>query len=281
MAQFSRNLVLLGDAAVGKTSLIRRFVVDKYDDKYITTIGKKVSKKDVTVRPEGKEGADVTLMIWDIIGQKGYRQIQSLSFMHAHAALLVADVTRADTLESLKSYWIPLILKVTGPVPTIILGNKSDLKTEAQFSVKDLEKLAGSCEGFGAKLPSYLTSAKTGVNVEEAFGDIADRILEQKTTPRVLIPPQLMDTDEISSVQDIVDHIVTDFADQFGGIENATPFVKHQLEVTGLDLARPTETAVLNFVERLAKVESTFREKHVVEKNRQARLRLFQYKGKS
>lgn len=279
MARYSRNLVLLGDAAVGKTSLIRRFVVDKYDDKYITTIGKKVTRKEVVLDPEGETPDEVSLMIWDIIGQKGYKYTQSVSFMHAHGALMVADMTRAETLESLKSYWIPLILKVTGPIPIIFLGNKADLKDEAQFSLNDIEKLADSYEWSGVKLPAYLTSAKTGAGVEDAFVNVADQILKHKVSTKINIPWQIMDRDEIGSMQDVVDHIVADFADQFGGIENATPFIKHQLEASGLDLAKPSEAAVLNFVERLRKVEGTFREKSVVEKNRMARLKLFQYKS--
>lgn len=277
MAQYSRNLVLLGDSAVGKTSLIRRYVVDKYDDEYISTIGKKVTKKEVVLGPKD-DPTSVTLMIWDIIGQKGFKYTQSVSFMHAHGALLVADLTRKDTLESLRSYWVPLLLKVTGPIPIIFMGNKADLEKEAQFSLGDLEKLADSCEGFGAKLPSYLTSAKTGDNVEDVFVNVAGQIVKHKASLKLNIPWQLMDRNEIGSLQDVVDHIIADFSDQLGGIENATPFIKHQLESSGLDLAKPNEQAILQFIERLAKVEQTFRPQEMVDENKAARLRLFQYK---
>src|SRR5438093_958600 len=70
-----RKILLLGDGAVGKTSLIRRFVVDKFSDEYITTIGTKVTKKDLRIESPGK-ATDMTFMIWDVLGQKGYRGIE-------------------------------------------------------------------------------------------------------------------------------------------------------------------------------------------------------------
>src|SRR5436309_1950018 len=91
-----RKILLLGDGAVGKTSLIRRFVVDKFSDDYITTIGTKVTKKDLRIESPSK-ATDMTFMIWDVLGQKGYRGIQESSFQGAKGALLVYDVTRPET----------------------------------------------------------------------------------------------------------------------------------------------------------------------------------------
>ena len=66
----SKKIVVLGDPAVGKTSLIRRFVINAFDDKYLTTIGAKIVKKEVQLRSGGaKPDIDVTLMIWDVAGQ--------------------------------------------------------------------------------------------------------------------------------------------------------------------------------------------------------------------
>jgi len=111
-----RKILLLGDGAVGKTSLIRRFVVDKFSDDYITTIGTKVTKKDLRLESPGK-ATDMTFMIWDVLGQKGYRGIQESSFQGAKGALLVYDVTRPETAESLHEYWIPHLLR-DGPDST-------------------------------------------------------------------------------------------------------------------------------------------------------------------
>src|SRR5439155_26164347 len=121
-----RKILLLGDGAVGKTSLIRRFVVDKFSDEYITTIGTKVTKKDLQIESPSK-ATDMTFMIWDVLGQKGYRGIQESSFQGAKGALLVYDVTRAETAERLHEYWIRDFLSVTVLIPIVLVANKVDL----------------------------------------------------------------------------------------------------------------------------------------------------------
>ena len=274
-----KNIVLLGDSSVGKTSLIRKYVIDQFSDDYITTIGTKVTKKEVSVGPKD-DRTDMTLMIWDIIGQKGYRYTQSMSFQGMHGALLVADLTRKDTLNSLMSYWIPQILKMAGPVPMIFLGNKCDLTDEIQFDLSDIQKVADSCVGFGSESICYLTSAKTGDHVEEAFGDMAELTKMKAPKPKMVIPWNLMDTSEIGDLKDVLDHILADFSDQYGGLEHATPVIKHQMELSELDLISPSEVSVLKFVERLAMIESSFKSEAEVERNRQNRIKLFGYKDR-
>src|SRR5207249_11546858 len=116
-----RKILLLGDGAVGKTSLIRRFVVDKFSDDYITTIGTKVTKKDLRLESPGK-ATDLTSMIWDVLGQKGYKGIQESSFQGAKGALLIYDVSRQETLQSLQDYWIPHLMSVTEAMPRVVGG---------------------------------------------------------------------------------------------------------------------------------------------------------------
>lgn len=277
--KYTKNIVLLGDSAVGKTSLVRRYVIDSYDDKYITTIGKKVTKKEITLNTEDGQ-AQINLMIWDIIGQKGYRQMQSTSFNHANGAILVSDLTRKETLESLQSYWIPLLLQSTGPIPMTIIGNKDDLTDQIQISMAELQDMAEKCQGFGVKNECFITSAKSGNNVETAFLHLADQVIKAPNPIKFNISTELLDKDEISTFQDVVDHIVADFADQFGGIENATPFIRQQLEKSGLSLAKPNEPAVLQFIENLAYIEGTYKTPKEVETNRMNRIKLFGYKTK-
>ncbi len=125
--KIKKNVILLGDGAVGKTSLIKRFVLDQFDDKYITTIGTKVTKKELFVGSQ-ENGADMTLLVWGTLGQKGYRYTQSLSLGGIEGALLVPELTRPEPLESLKEYWIPSLISVTGPIPLAFIGNKADLE---------------------------------------------------------------------------------------------------------------------------------------------------------
>src|SRR5438128_10845183 len=110
-----RKILLLGDGAVGKTSLIRRFVVDKFSDDYIPTIGTKVTKKDLRIESPGR-ATDMSFMIWDGLGQKRYRGIQQSSFQGAKAALLVSDLTRPEPAESLYEYWSPPCPSISDPI---------------------------------------------------------------------------------------------------------------------------------------------------------------------
>ncbi|MCK5037563.1 MAG: GTP-binding protein [Thermoplasmata archaeon] len=277
MSVIKRNIVLVGDASVGKTSLVRRFVTDNFSDKYITTIGLKVTKKEVDIGPDDDK-THMVLMIWDIIGQKGYKHTQSLSFKGVNGALLVMDLTREETLDSLLGYWIPLILKTVGPVPLIFLGNKADLKDEAQFGLEEIRSVAQKSESFGSTNECFLTSAKTGENVEEAFIRMAELTKERHSSPMFNPSNDIMQKDDIFTITDVVDNIIADFSEQFGGIENATPIVKFQLNAAGLILDKPNEISVIKFVENLAHIESSFKTEVEVKKNRNNRLQLFGYK---
>src|SRR3989337_1791839 len=159
------KICLVGEKAVGKTSLIRRYVLNMFDDHYITTIGTKVSKKEVRVfRPEQDLLVDVAMTIWDIMGEKGFRELlKDAYFYGANGILAVADLTRKRTLDDLDD-WIDGVEQVVGKVPILIAVNKSDLVSDAQFTEKDVEQVAKAFESV-----YLMTSAKTGEHVEEAF----------------------------------------------------------------------------------------------------------------
>jgi small GTP-binding protein len=164
-AKYIIKLCLLGDGAVGKTSLVRRFVFDVFDDKYIQTFGTKVSKKSMVI-----EGETMDLLIWDILGQKTHESLHEAYYRGAAGALAVCDFTRPETMKNLKS-WIGSFRSVVGDPPVLILGNKSDL--DKAYSVADLKAFASS---IGCEILE--TSAKTGLNVENAFAMIGKRLLE-------------------------------------------------------------------------------------------------------
>lgn len=168
-----RNLIkkicLLGDGAVGKTSLIRKYVWDAFDDKYITTIGAKVTKKVVNFEEKGTE-FKCAMMIHDIVGQVEFEKIHKQYYRGSEGAFLVCDLTRKDTLEHI-GWWLESLSEVVGKVPIILIGNKLDLEKDYQVSFKDV---AGQAKEFGC--PYFLTSAKTGENVEKAFENMAVRV---------------------------------------------------------------------------------------------------------
>ena len=171
-----KKIIMLGDGAVGKTSLIRKYVEDQFDDNYIFTIGTKVTKKQVNVETDEGE-VKVNMVIWDILGQTDYHRTQNEAFKGAAGALVVCDITRKETLENLEKYWIPQFEKTAGKVPIVFIGNKSDLKAQAQFSAAELtdraQKLASP-----AKATTFMTSAKTGKNVPNVFENLAMKMVK-------------------------------------------------------------------------------------------------------
>lgn len=166
-----KKICLLGDGAVGKTTLIKKFVYDRFDDKYIMTFGTKVTKKGVSLTVGGT-GFDLTMMIWDILGQRVHDSLHATYYQGAAGALLVCDVTRKQTLEGLDE-WVRVFRSVCPESPIVFLGNKSDLKHEAQVSEADLAELASGNGG-----NHYMTSAKTGAHVEDAFMKMGTLIVE-------------------------------------------------------------------------------------------------------
>lgn len=170
------KICLIGDVGVGKTSLIRRFVLDAFDDKYIATIGTKVTKKEIEVK-DPKTGAPqrVILLVWDIMGQPSFREVlREAYFYGVEGSLAVCDVTSKESLGELR-YWIKAMTSTTGKVPIVFLGNKCDLREETRVPFQDLEVFAKKHDS-----PAMLTSAKTGYNVEQAFSTLVEMMLYPK-----------------------------------------------------------------------------------------------------
>ena len=159
-----KKICLTGDPAVGKTCLIRRFVVDEFDDSYITTIGAKVTKKRLVVAfPERAVCVNLSLMIWDVAGQKEYRQFHEMYLRGMEGVIAVADLTRKSTFSGLDAA-IRLADRTGTDVPMIFLLNKCDLADPSFDELKDI-RTAASQHG----IPVLVTSARTGTNVELAF----------------------------------------------------------------------------------------------------------------
>lgn len=170
------KICFLGDSSVGKTSLIRKFVFDTFDDSYLMTMGTKVTKKTVTIdAPELDKKFNVTFMIWDIIGDIHFRGLLHHSYLHGAAgALLVCDITRPETLESLTTWVESLQMESEEEVPVVFMGNKCDLANEQKLNQDDVKKLADVYSSLW-----LLTSAKTGQNVEEAFKELGKKMVEK------------------------------------------------------------------------------------------------------
>ncbi|MCK5038313.1 MAG: GTP-binding protein [Thermoplasmata archaeon] len=166
MIKFVRKVCLVGDPEVGKTCLVRKFVIDKFDDSYIMTMGAKVMKKECKAEIKGEEH-DVNLMIWDVMGQKHFRIIESVAFEHVAGAMIVCDLTRKSTAENI-GYWIEALTSISGDIPLIILANKNDLADEAEYGEELVAEIAAKYDA-----SFYMTSALTGVGIEDAFAELA------------------------------------------------------------------------------------------------------------
>jgi small GTP-binding protein len=166
------KVCLIGEFAVGKTSLIQRYVYDTFNDRYIQTIGAKITKKALLLRyPELSTSLDVDLTIWDIMGEKGFRELLKEAYFYgAQGLLAVCDMTRQDTYYELPT-WISAVEKVAGTVPIVFLGNKTDLVDDRTVEDADMVMMGESYDTC-----YLLTSAKTGENVETAFLKIAERV---------------------------------------------------------------------------------------------------------
>jgi small GTP-binding protein len=167
-----KKICMLGDPAVGKTSLVGRFVFSMFDDKYIETIGAKVTKRTMAIEKKAtKQRFRLKLMIWDIAGQKTLDFIKPTYYRDAEGALVVADCTRKETLTNVLR-WGRSIRDVCGEIPIVVLVNKSDLREHAQFTTEEAVEVAGQLDA-----PSFLTSARSGENVENAFSTLGRRLI--------------------------------------------------------------------------------------------------------
>lgn len=173
-----KSVIMLGDAAVGKTSLVRRYVVDQFDDSYITTLGAKPMEKDLRI--VGKEAIiELRMIIWDIMGQKDYDRVHRDMFEGINGGILVCDVTKPETLKNLGEYWIPKFFEYAGKVPLVLLANKVDLRDQMKIEIKDVQALLASFHmKDGSPPPFYLTSAKTGENVQVGFEKLGELLIK-------------------------------------------------------------------------------------------------------
>ena len=162
-----KKICMLGAFAVGKTSLVSRYVSSIFSDKYHSTVGVKIDKKQVSV-----DGHDMTLMLWDVAGQDDFQTVQPSHLRGMSGFLLVADGTRRGTLEVARQLQ-QKARDTAGPVPFILLLNKVDLVAEWDIDESLFIKLVD--QGWRV----IRTSAKTGDGVEAAFTQLARMLAPQ------------------------------------------------------------------------------------------------------
>lgn len=162
-----KKICMLGIFAVGKTSLVQRFVKSIFSEKYLTTVGVKIDKKTLDVGDQ-----TVDLMLWDIEGEDEFQKLQMSYLRGASGYLLVADGTRSSTLDGALTIRDKVNQEI-GKVPFLLLLNKADLEGEWELDHAQLENLTKE------NWTIIKTSAKTGQGVEEAFRTLSLKIMEE------------------------------------------------------------------------------------------------------
>ena len=164
------KILLLGDTDVGKTSLIIRYLEDKFDENYTSTIGLDVRYKDMV-----KNNKKIRLNIWDTAGQERFRSMTNNFLNGAQGIILVCDITNKDTFSAIKKWSTNSYFSSEKNIEIIIVENKIDLEDQRKISENELKK-------FGEKnnIEVFNSSAKTGEGVKEAFECLINKLCNNK-----------------------------------------------------------------------------------------------------
>lgn len=161
-----KKICMLGGFAVGKTSLVQRFVTSLFSDQYHSTVGVTIEKKTLLL-----DDQDITLMIWDLYGDDEFQRVRSSYLQGSSGYILVADGTRAATLEKALRLQAAIETEL-GHMPFVLIVNKADLRSEWEIGDEALDELrrGGWTVSTG--------SAKTGEGVEILFRALAEKMLK-------------------------------------------------------------------------------------------------------
>jgi small GTP-binding protein len=276
-----KKICVVGEAAVGKTSLIRRFVLDKFDDRYISTIGTKTSAKDIKITLNRK-GFYLTLQIWDILGLRCFSKLQKRAYKGAKGAFIVIDITRRETLRSFGD-WLVSLYKVAGEIPVVVLGNKNDV--EAEIGRDEIEKVAMEY-GF----PYYITSARTGENVKEAFHTLGKLLVTPWEGKKIVLLSEKSEAKEREyepemepgrklSIYEVEDIIMARYCDLLEDPDFAMAVVRQQFKRADVNFICPTVEGLRKAVDYLINAASGQVENNRLDKEREAYRELIKRTG--
>jgi small GTP-binding protein len=168
--KLTKKVCLIGDFSVGKTSLIRRFVEGRFDERYLSTIGVKVDRKVLQLATPGGE-ITLTVMLWDLAGGPDAGPVVPSYYRGASGVVIACDLTRPETLTGVSSYAQGFL--ATNPAARLVIAaNKVDLVEERRLTDEDLAAVASAHDA-----PLFLTSAKTGEQVEAMFEQLGQLVV--------------------------------------------------------------------------------------------------------
>jgi small GTP-binding protein len=172
MADYVLKICLLGNGNVGKTSLVYRYIENRFSRDFKSTLGVNLLKKNVVLGDEFA-GKSASIQIWDLGGQQAYRKLRKLYLEGSQGALIVFDVTDKQSFDDLEE-WIQSLVEIRGnEVPMIIIGNKIDLVESRVVAEEVARKYAAK---YNAEI--LFTSAATGEKVEDSFKELIMSIIK-------------------------------------------------------------------------------------------------------
>ncbi|MEF8832608.1 MAG: GTP-binding protein [Candidatus Thermoplasmatota archaeon] len=239
-----RKVNLIGEVAVGKTSLVLRFVENVFGEEYLKTVGTNVYTKEVPVT-----GSELKLVMYDIMGETDFQSVQDMAFEKSTGAIAVADVTRQETLYNLIDDWLPKYRKASVPnAPVVLAVNKMDLEDQ---EISKKEVVDDTRHYFDT---IFFTSAKTGKNVEDMFKELGFRTKYRHTSP-LRDPEDIVTMDKnIDDPQKLISALLA-YASQLG--EMPYSVMEDLLEESGVDKFSLDETIseeqALEFGDKLVK----------------------------
>ena len=173
--EITLKILLLGDTAVWKTSILLKYTDGYFPEMYISTIGVEYKSKKVKINDN-----IINLQIWDTAGQERYKSITTSFLKGADGVLYVYDITQKSSFDSLK-IWIRDSEEATEAFQKIIIGNKNDKGKERKVTKENLKKFCND-----RKLKGFETSAKTGENINESFDELIKMIIEGKSKDELI-----------------------------------------------------------------------------------------------
>jgi len=240
------KVVLLGDGGVGKTSLVKQFVHQKFDEKYMKTLGTNIYKKNISMKEYGRD-VPITLQVWDVMGQSTFPQVIKTSLRGTNGVIFMSDLTNKESLTNLED-WIDMVFENTDDVSFLFVGNKSDMDN-IEFGFNAIKSVADSFFS-----PYYITSAKTGDQVDDAFKMLGELINNKRFIPEKRRPEVRIKVQNIPKIIQVEDSIINTFCNKMGGYEKAMPIIRKQFEILEIDFENPTKEQLEQLVKRLLQV---------------------------
>ena len=171
------KVCMVGEAAVGKTSLVRRFVLDIFSEAYAATLGARVTKRELHFRGlEVDKHVRVDMTLWDIMGERFVRdELRESYLLGAQGVIAVADLARPSTWDAVET-WVEWVRSAVGDVPVVYAVNKIDLLPELMQrpSDEEIEKVFGMKDVFW-----FYTSARTGQGIDSLFTALSKQVLAE------------------------------------------------------------------------------------------------------